>query len=534
MRIVIFILFSIILLFCEEQQERVVISSQKVVISSNNIEKTKELQEDEIQLLDTKLNQLDFYIKYKNYQELLSLKEELSDIEKQIYKLKRYRLTKKRKGEIENLTLKKIALEKQLEIMSAGKDNLFDVIISIQPLPTPFKITNPFGIFSVITYIKNIEELINKYKKEYQELDKIILLLNKKMELLKKGGVNSDNVEKTIQDFKLAKNIYYSKLSQLKTEAKLYIQTMKEEEQKQINKLITLFITIFISILFFILIKLALKKYAQNLENIYLINKILNFLNLTIVIIIIAFFYIDNATYLITILGFASAGIAIAMKDWFMNIFGWFVILTTGNFKVGDRIKIILQNGQIEIVGDVIDITISRIVIHEDVSLVTYTKNRRAGRIVFVPNNVIFTNPIFNYTHNGLSAVWDGIDIIITFDSNYKKAEYLAKEITKKYSKGYTDITRKQLNKLRSTYNIKNTNVEPRIFTFIGEYGIVISCWYLNNYATMNLRSKISEALLETFLKEDDIKIAYNTMKIKVDNGKNVEIKDTLSIENVE
>jgi small-conductance mechanosensitive channel len=56
------------------------------------------------------------------------------------------------------------------------------------------------------------------------------------------------------------------------------------------------------------------------------------------------------------------------MKDWFMNIFGWFVIITTGNFKVGDRIKVTLQNGQVEIVGDVIDITIVSIPLNRVIS----------------------------------------------------------------------------------------------------------------------------------------------------------------------
>jgi small-conductance mechanosensitive channel len=289
---------------------------------------------------------------------------------------------------------------------------------------------------------------------------------------------------------------------------------MSEEENYQIKKLITLLITIFISVLFFTILKLAFKKYPKNIENIYLINKILNILNFTVVLLIIMFFYIENATYLITILGFASAGIAIAMKDWFMNIFGWFVIMITGDFKVGDRIKVTLQNGNIEIIGDVIDITISQIIIHEDVTLTTYTKNRRAGRIVFVPNNVVFTNPIFNYTHSGLKTIWDGIDIVITFDSNFRKAEYIAKEVVKKYAKGYTDMTRIQLNKLRSSYNIRNTNVEPRIYTFVGEYGIVVSCWYLNSYSPLALRSKIATDILEAFMKEDDIKVTYNTLNI--------------------
>jgi len=482
----------------------------------------------EIKNIDNKLNKMDFYIKYENYQKLIELKHKLETLKRKIYRLKRKRQTKKTRNEIDTLTLQKIAYQKQLEIMSGGKDNLFDSIISLKPLPKPFHITNPFGIFSAITYIKNINEIIDRYTKKYQELDEILNLLHKRLELLKSLKQNTSELEKTIKDFELAKSIYYSKLAQLKTEATLYIQTMKDEEKAQINKLITLIVTIFISILFFTLVKLGFRKYANNLENIYLINKIINFLNITVAVLIVAFFYIDNATYLVTILGFASAGIAIAMKDWFMNIFGWFVILMTGNFKVGDRIKVVLQNGQVEVIGDIIDITASRIVIHEDVTLTTYTKNRRAGRIVFVPNNVIFTNPIYNYTHNGLRAVWDGIDITITFDSNYKKAEYLAKEITKKYSKGYTDITRKQLNKLRSIYNIKNTQVEPRIFTFIGEYGIVISCWYLNNYATLNLRSKISAEILDVFLKEDDITIAYNTIDIKMKNEQINQIKTSL------
>jgi len=472
----------------------------------------------EIDNIDSQLNKLDFYIKYKNYQKLLSLKKQLAKINKKIYYLKRRRQTSSVKKQLEELKLKQIAYQKQLEIMSNGKDNLFDAIIDINPLPKPFHITNPFGIFNAISYIKKINELVNRYENKYEELDKILSLLHRKLLLLKNEKKDTTDIIKTIQDFQLAKNIYFSKLNQLKVDSKLYIQTMKEEEKAQINKLITLIIIILISILFFTSVKFAFRKYAHDLENIYLINKIINFLNFSVAVLIVAFFYIENATYLITILGFASAGIAIAMKDWFMNIFGWFVILSTGNFKVGDRIKIVLQNGQIEIIGDVVDITVSRIVIHEDVTLTTFTKNRRAGRIIFVPNNVIFTNPIFNYTHNGLRAVWDGIDITITFDSNYKKAEYLAKEITKKYSKGYTDITRKQLNKLRNVYNIKNTQVEPRIYTFIGEYGVVISCWYLNNYATLNLRSKISAEILDAFLKEDDIKIAYNTIEIKKQN----------------
>ena len=124
---------------------------------------------------------------------------------------------------------------------------------------------------------------------------------------------------------------------------------------------------------------------------------------------------------------------------------------------------------------------------------------------------------IANYTHYSLKTVWDGVKITVTFDSNHKKAMHIAKEIAKKYSKGYTDITRKQLNKLRHHYSLKNTNVEPRIYSFIEEYGIDIEAWYLTNaYATLTLRSVISMEIVDAFNAEDDITIAYPTQRINV------------------
>ncbi len=44
--------------------------------------------------------------------------------------------------------------------------------------------------------------------------------------------------------------------------------------------------------------------------------------------------------------------------------------------------------------------------------------------------------------------------------------------------------------------------------------GIKISVWYqTNSYATMSLRSKIVAEIVEAFLKEENIHIAYTTSK---------------------
>jgi len=253
-------------------------------------------------------------------------------------------------------------------------------------------------------------------------------------------------------------------------------------------------------------------------ELFYGTNKVINFLFIVLVFNILLFSYLENIEHLVTVLSFASAGIAIALKDWFMSLMGWVVILVSGSIHVGDRMKFVKDG--VEYVGDIVDISVLRMTLHEDVTLTTVMHNKRSGRIIFIPNNYIFTDMIANYSHSGLKTVWDGIEFFITFDSNVAKAQLIAKDVTRKYSKGYTDMTRKQLNRLRSKYSMRNTAVEPRIFGFIDTYGVKISAWYLTNaYATLTLRSTISMEILTRLQEEDDIFIAFPSQSIYMDKS---------------
>jgi small-conductance mechanosensitive channel len=239
---------------------------------------------------------------------------------------------------------------------------------------------------------------------------------------------------------------------------------------------------------------------------------------ITILLLTILFTYIENVSYLVTVLGFASAGIAIAMKDLFMSIMGWLVLIMGGSIKIGDRVKFV--RGNVAYVGDIVDISILRMTLQEDITLTTYNINRRAGRFIFVPNNFIFTDMIANYSHSSLKTVWDGIDFVVTFDSDINRTISIVTEVTKKYSKGYTDITRKQLNGLRTEYSLKNTNVEPRIFAYFDTYGIKISSWYLtNSYATLKLRSIISMEIMDMIKADNSISMAYPSQSIYRDKN---------------
>lgn len=501
--------------------------TQLLKIDNNNSELILQTKQ-KIQDINKQLEKDIWITRYNNYltyrkleAELQSLKLEhkanLANIGKQYSEIN-YQLNNKIKIK-----------ENELELIVEFKDSPIGKLIKpIEIEKTPI-ISNPFAILEAFSYIKKLKDNRAGYSNILKELQVLMVVLqNKQKKVEELHSFVDDNQTMSqlnisiqeVKDFGMVVDIvsttnevYSKKIDQI-------ILETEEKIASQANKTLRIILLIAVLILVAFFIKSAVKKYWSQKDRYYVTNKIINFILVFLILIVLLFSYTDNVGYLVTILGFASAGIAIALKDWFMSIFGWLVIITSGSINVGDRIRV--QRDGSEVVGDVLDISLFRITIREDVTLVTYMTNRRAGRIFFIPNNYVFTEMISNYTHAGLHTVWDGIDIAVTFDSNHKKAAHLVKEIAKQYSKGYTDITRKQLSDLREKYSLKSSSVEPRVFTLIEPYGIKVSVWYLtNSYATLALRSTICSEIIETFKLHEDIKIAYPTQTLRWQNLEN-------------
>jgi len=464
---------------------------------------------------------------YSNYHTYKELKKQEVFLDADIKRLeKKKKLTKEQEETLEKEKEKKVTLMGKLQLLKEYEKDPFEKFLtppSIDDVPT---VSNPFAVIGALSYQKKLNSDQESYSSRYESIKDIMIKLKEKDSILKQLIPRSQDKESYIQEyeenqakmktfepvidiFKTTNNVYTKKIDEIKL-------NLRNNIKREVSKAFTIGAVILFFILLLFLIKYFVRKYMSANDRFYTINKALNitFILLTLLTLLLA--YIENVSYLVTILGFASAGIAIAMKDWFMSLMGWFTIVLGGSIHVGDRVKFVRDG--VEYVGDIVDISMLRMTMHEDVTITTYTTNRRSGRIIFIPNNFIFTDMIANYSHAGLKTVWDGIDFMITFDSDIHKASQIAKEITKKYSKGYTDITRKQLNKLRSQYSIRNTNVEPRILTFIEPYGMKISAWYLtNSYATLTLRSTISAEIIKRIHEEDSINLAFPTQSIYID-----------------
>ena len=480
------------------------------------------------ELLEASLKENNIWAKiYSNYHTYQELKKQKAILDDKIIILdNKYQRTKAEQKAFDKLKSERSILVGKLPLLKEYETNPFKKFLHPPEITDVPAVGNPFAIISALSYMKKIKSDEAEYNVRYESLQgvmdklderelilkKILLLDENNTQVKEEILVTKDKIKTyipVVEIFKTTQNVYTKKIDET-------ILNLKTDVKREMEKASSIGMIILFFLLLILLSKYLVKRYMSDNDRFYTMNKALNVTFITLLVITLLFSYLENVNYLVTILGFASAGIAIAMKDWFMSILGWFVIIIGGAIHVGDRVKFVREG--VEYVGDIVDISLLRMTIQEDITLTTYMINRRAGRIIFIPNNFIFTDMIANYAHAGLKTVWDGIDFMVTFDSDIQKASSIAKEVAKKYSKGYTDITRKQLNKLRSQYSMKNTNVEPRIFTLIEPYGMKISVWYLtNSYATLTLRSTISAEIISRIQAEESISLAFPTQSIYVD-----------------
>ncbi|MCI4400410.1 MAG: mechanosensitive ion channel [Campylobacteraceae bacterium] len=438
-------------------------------------------------------------------------------------------------AQIEEGLSKSVWYKRYADFTSFGnyKKSIFGELIKVDPLGNVPKVESPFGIFNALSFIKESSVKKDIYESRLLELEKLSEAIDNRARLnrdlaiaLELRGDDESAYklnEKNNEELVALKHLKNEKESFAKS-VEAFNEKVQEDSQKlqmdikyQLMKLLNISLLVLGVIAVSIMAKIAIKKYSvANHERAYLFAKTVNIVTIVLVVLILLFSYINDVGYIVTILGFASAGIAIAMKDWFMSLLGWVAIVLGGAVKVGDRVKITSKEG-VDVLGDIIDISLLTITLYEDVSLVSYAKNKRAGRIVFIPNNYIFTHIFLNYSHSGLATVWDNVDIRVTFDSDIDEAIRIAFEVASKHSKVFSKLTERSIRRMRAKYSFGDVNTEPRVFSFIEENGVAISVWYpTNSFSILKTKSAVSKELLAAINASSSVRIAFPTTSVVI------------------
>src|ERR1700687_1670955 len=119
-------------------------------------------------------------------------------------------------------------------------------------------------------------------------------------------------------------------------------------------------------------------------------------------VLVIVFVILGVPNQMPTILGLAGAGLTVALKDFIVGFFGWFVLMGKNGIRVGDWVEI---NG---VVGEVIEIGLLRTVLLETGNW-TDTGHPTGRKVAFV-NSYAIEGHYFNFSTAG-QWLWDELQV---------------------------------------------------------------------------------------------------------------------------
>ncbi|MFV0466181.1 MAG: mechanosensitive ion channel family protein [Lachnospiraceae bacterium] len=254
------------------------------------------------------------------------------------------------------------------------------------------------------------------------------------------------------------------------------------------------------------LAKLISYKVFHDNDTYHLFRKRINYITGTLIVMIIVYAVMESNINITTYIGLLSAGVAIALKELFMNISGWVFIQLRKPFEIGHRIQIDAQ------MGDVIDKRLFQFSVIEVSNLVD--GGQSTGRIIDIPNSFIFTYPTINYT-KGFEYIWNEMPIQVTFNSDWRLAKELLLELAIKDTEELTEDMTSQLKSASRNYQIQYSKLTPIVYTEVKEYGIQLTLRYLctpkQRRSTLN---RIWEDVLVMMEENPTIELAYPTRRV--------------------
>jgi len=267
----------------------------------------------------------------------------------------------------------------------------------------------------------------------------------------------------------------------------------------------TVFILLFSYLSMFAFIKIINRR-VKEIKARHTIRKNAVYIVSFVLMIVIFFIWVQNVSSITIFLGFAGAGLALALQKVVLSIAGWFLILIRHPFETGDRIEI---NG---IKGDIIDIRLFQTSILEIGNWVD--ADQSTGRIVNIPNSFVFEYANFNYSR-GFEFIWHEIPILLTFESDWKKGKEIMMTHAIKLAEGLEDKVSRKIDAMRNRYMIYYGKLTPIVYVNIKDSGVELTLRYLiEAKSRRSTQDMLCQAILEDFDKEPDVNFAYPTYRI--------------------
>jgi small-conductance mechanosensitive channel len=242
------------------------------------------------------------------------------------------------------------------------------------------------------------------------------------------------------------------------------------------------------------------------------IRQFINLLTAALFLLALLSIWFDDPGRLATGIGLVSAGLAFALQKVVTSFAGYFVIIRSRVFIIGERITM----GGVR--GDVIEIGFLKTTLMEmgdatQGSTVWVRGRQYTGRIVTVTNDKVFDEPVFNSTRE-FPFVWEEIQIPITYAADRRRAESILLGAARGETADVQLEAEPFRRKLNHEFHLDLESLEPHVYYRITDNWLELSLRFLSrDRYTREAKDRISRAILQGF-DEAGIGIASTTIDI--------------------
>lgn len=190
-----------------------------------------------------------------------------------------------------------------------------------------------------------------------------------------------------------------------------------------------------------------------------------------------------------TLLGLAGAGLTVALKDFIVAFFGWFVLLGKNGIRVGDWVEI---NG---IAGEVVEVGVLRTVLLETGGW--SDAGHPTGRKVVFVNSFAIEGHYFNFSTSG-QWLWDELQIVVPPQEDpYPVVEVIQKLATKETAAN-AGLAEQEWQRGAGSRALKSFSAAPAINLKPTSMGVEISVRYITRaHERYELRSRLYRQVVE-------------------------------------
>jgi small-conductance mechanosensitive channel len=230
-------------------------------------------------------------------------------------------------------------------------------------------------------------------------------------------------------------------------------------------------------------------RFVSDRRQLLTLRAVVRFALQAVAVLVILFFIFGPPTQMSTILGLAGAGLTVALKDFVVSFFGWFVLMGRNGIRVGDWVEI---NG---VGGEVIEIGLLRTILLE-----TGNWNETGyptGRQIAFLNSFAVEGNYFNFSTSG-QWLWDQLQVFIPSGEDPFATIEKIQAVVEKETAEDTKMAEQEWERVTRRYGMKSFPAAPAINMRPSSQGVEVVVRYITRAnERYDMRARLNRAVVK-------------------------------------